>query len=82
MIIPLIICSNLSVKTTFRSHINLTSKDRLNTLGFALFIKFNYAIHNAVISYCKTIKAKLLCTTYKVRNLSKAIQQAVYGMYV
>ena len=48
------------VEPRFRRDIYFAADDGVNALLFAGAVKINHAVHDAVIGYCKGIKALLL----------------------
>ena len=62
--------------------IYLTSYDRLDSLCFCSFIKFNNSVHITVICYCNACLTKFLCFFYQLRYFTCTIKQAVNRMYV
>ena len=68
------------VEPRFRRDIYFAADDGVNTLLFAGAVKINHAVHDAVIGYCKGIKALLLRGGGDLLYAARAVEKAVFGM--
>ena len=82
MIITVLIISRLFVKPGTRCHIDLTSKDWLDPLGFCFFIKIDHSIHDTMVCDRCTVHAQFLDSCHIFLDLVGAIQQTVFCMHM
>ena len=80
MIITVIPTSHFSVKTGARSHINLTSEDRIDPGFSCSSVKIDHTIHNAMIGDRRTVHTQFFYSGYIFFDLIGAIQKAVFCM--
>ena len=80
MVITVIATSHFPVKTGTRSHINLTSEDRIDP-GFSCSpVKINDTIHNAMISDRRAVHTQFFHSGHILFDLIGAIQKTVFCM--
>ena len=58
------------------------TEDRLDSFRLACAIKFDHAVHHAVVGDGNRFLPEFLCAFHKFRNARRAVQKAVLGMYV
>ncbi len=67
---------------TALGHVGFNPDDRLDAFGFACFIKFNCAVHVAVVSESDRCHAGLFCDLHHVRNFGESIEEGIVGVGV
>ena len=63
-----------------RGNIHLAADNRLYPLGFTRFVKFDSAVHYAVVGDSKGGLTEFLCGMSKLTYTAGAVKQTVFGM--
>ena len=82
MVVPVLSAAGFAVETGTRRHVNLTAEDRLDALRAGFFIKIDTAEHDAVIGDRGAVHAKFFDSGDVLFDLVRAVQKAVFGMYM
>ena len=82
MVISVLAASCFTVKSGAGSYINLTSQDRIDSLGPCCTVKIDHTVHNSVVCDRRTVHAKFFDTGYIFFYFIGTIQQTVFCMDV
>ena len=82
MVVLVLAGPHLPVKPGSGRHIDLAADDGLDSRILRRTVKINDAVHGTVVGDGQAVHPQLFCPRNHLRDLSRSIQQTVFGMYM